>query len=299
MTTSTQNDSDPDMSTEPREPSRLPVRGTIAAAGTVGALALLLSFRGGPLAPTGHASAAEDAALATDELIAADAATGTTGGEVVVEPVTYTGDVVRIRWGDVQVKATLDGADITEVVALQMPDSDHHTSNISDYVEPILRDEAIAIDSADVSVISGATYTSKAYAASLQSALDQAEFAAAGEETAAAVEPQVASEASSDVVADEPTTTGVRTATGDPIAIRWGDVQVAVTADGDDIVDVETLSVPMDDRQSQRINSSAAPILREEAIAADSADVSVISGATYTSEAYAASLQSALDQLGI
>ena len=66
-----------------------------------------------------------------------------------------------------------------------------------------------------------------------------------------------------------------------------------------ELVGVETLAVPLDDRRSQRINATAEPILREEAIASDSADVSVVSGATYTSEAYAASLQSALDQLGM
>jgi uncharacterized protein with FMN-binding domain len=57
--------------------------------------------------------------------------------------------------------------------------------------------------------------------------------------------------------------------------------------------------MPTGDQRSARINTSAEPILREEAIATDSADVSVVSGATYTSEAYAASLQSALDQLGL
>jgi uncharacterized protein with FMN-binding domain len=82
------------------------------------------------------------------------------------------------------------------------------------------------------------------------------------------------------------------------MSIRWGDVQVAVTVQGDDILDVETLAVPTDDRKSQRINSRAVPMLREEAIAIDSSDVAVVSGATYTSEAYAGSLQSALDQLG-
>jgi len=84
---------------------------------------------------------------------------------------------------------------------------------------------------------------------------------------------------------------------GAPVAIKWGDVQVAVTLEGDDIVDVETIDLP-GDRRSARINDRAEPILREQAIAIDNADVDVISGATYTSRAYALSLQSALDQLG-
>ena len=154
------------MTVEPREPSRLPVRGTIATAGTVGALTLLLSFQGGPLARSVSVTVADDESPATDP------ATDSTA-LAVVEPVTYTGDVVETRWGDVQVEVTLEGADIAEVVALELPEGDHPTSEISEDVEHFLREEAISSDSADVSVISGATYTSKAYATSLQSALDQ------------------------------------------------------------------------------------------------------------------------------
>ena len=288
------------MTTEPRDPSRLPVRGTIATVGTIGALALLLSFRGGPLAPSDPVIAANEP-LATDELIdETETTTEASGGEAIVDTVSLAGDAFETRWGDVQVEITLHGSDITEVVALVMPASDDHTVAISEYVEPILREEAIASDTADVSVISGATYTSRAYAQSLQSALDQAGLATAeaGLETSTEVEVSEPSSVAQEP-AEEVAAAGVRTATGDAIAIRWGDVQVSVTVEGDDIIDVETLAIPMSDRKSERINSAAEPVLREEAIASDSADVSVISGATYTSEAYAASLQSALDQLGI
>ena len=82
------------------------------------------------------------------------------------------------------------------------------------------------------------------------------------------------------------------------VAIQPELPEAPVTVHGDDILEVETLAIPTDDRKSQRINSRAEPILREEAIAIDSSDVAVVSGATYTSEAYAGSLQSALDQLG-
>jgi uncharacterized protein with FMN-binding domain len=305
MTRSTLSALGIEMNNEPREPSRIPVRGAVGAVGTVGALALLLSFPGGPLAPGGSVTAADeplasDEPLATDELIT-ETTTETSGAEAVVEPLAITGDAYETRWGDVQVEITLEGSDITEVVALAMPASDDHTVEISEYVEPILREEAITYDSADVSVISGATYTSEAYALSLQSALDQAGLAEsseiAGEAEVAAEEPAEESVAAESVAAEADGET--MTATGDAVAIRWGDVQVAVTVQGDDIIGVETLAIPMDDRKSQRINTSAEPVLREEAITYDTTDVSVVSGATYTSEAYAASLQSALDQLGI
>lgn len=290
------------MHAEPRDPSRLPVRGTVAAAGTIGALALLLSFRGGPLAPTEPAMAEGEEPLATDELIGGAKANETTAAEAV-EPATYIGDVVETRWGDVEVEVTLVGADITEVVALQLPAGDRHTSDISDYVGPILREEAIASDRAEVSVISGATYTCAAYAASLQSALDQAGRATATVPSSTSTTPEVATgkvaEESAADVADGPTAGGIRRATGEVVPLRWGDVQVAVTVEGEDVLDVETLSIPLDDRRSQLINENAEAILRAEAITSDSADVSVVSGATYTSEAYATSLQSALDQLGL
>jgi uncharacterized protein with FMN-binding domain len=202
----------------------------------------------------------------------------------------------------VQVAVTLEGGDVGDVVVLALPGGDRHSAAISDYVAPILREEAIATGSADVSVISGATYTCEAYATSLQSALDQAAGAdAAGPvkpptaDAAASADPQAGHDASPMPTADGETVT----ATGEAVAIRWGDVQVAVTVQGRDVIDVETLAMPTGDQRSARINTSAEPILREEAIATDSADVSVVSGATYTSEAYAASLQSALDQLGL
>ena len=160
------------MNTEPREPSRLPARGTIGLVGTVGALALLLSFRGAPSFVAEPAVADDDDVEATDGLIAG-ASTETSGAEAVTEAVTVTGDLIETRWGEVQVSVTLDGTDITDVRSLVLPDGDSRSERISDRVGPILREEAIASDTAEVSVISGATYTSEAYARSLQSALDQ------------------------------------------------------------------------------------------------------------------------------
>jgi uncharacterized protein with FMN-binding domain len=280
------------MNAETREPTRLPVRGTIGLVGTVGALALLLSFRGAPSLLPEAVVAVDDEAPASDELLAATA-TESSAAEAVVEAQTLIGDLIETRFGDLQLEVTLEGSDIIEVVALSLPDDDSRSADISDDVGPILREEAIAYDTADVSVISGATYTSEAYADSLQSALDQA-----GVADATVVAGSVA-EAPVEKVAVEVAVGETMTATGQAVAIRWGDVQVAVTVQGHDIIDVETLAIPDGDGKSRRINRTAEPILREEAIAGDTADVSVISGATYTSEAYATSLQSALDQLGV
>jgi uncharacterized protein with FMN-binding domain len=92
-------------------------------------------------------------------------------------------------------------------------------------------------------------------------------------------------------------TTGTQTATGSAFQFRFGVVQVAVTVEGDQIVDVQAVQLPDGDRHSAAISQEVEPILRESALAVDSADIDVVSGATYTSLAYAYSLQSALDQL--
>jgi uncharacterized protein with FMN-binding domain len=74
-------------------------------------------------------------------------------------------------------------------------------------------------------------------------------------------------------------------------------VQVKVTENSNRITDVTAVQLPSQDSHSQSIAAYAAPKLRQEAITADSARINVVSGATYTSDGYAQSLQSALDNL--
>jgi uncharacterized protein with FMN-binding domain len=82
---------------------------------------------------------------------------------------------------------------------------------------------------------------------------------------------------------------------GDSIDTRWGPVQVEVTVAGGKITDVQPLAVPYDNGRSQEINNYAVPILHQEIIDAQSAQIDTVSGATYTSEGYRQSLQAALD----
>lgn len=86
----------------------------------------------------------------------------------------YAGDPVRTRYGDVQVQVTVTGGAITDVAALQLTDSGRESVTISNRAAPLLRAEVLASQSAGVSTIGGATYTSDAYLSSLQSALDRA-----------------------------------------------------------------------------------------------------------------------------
>ncbi|MEU9126927.1 FMN-binding protein [Kitasatospora sp. NPDC048540] len=90
-----------------------------------------------------------------------------------------------------------------------------------------------------------------------------------------------------------------RSVTGDAANTRYGAVQVRVTLDGRRIAKIEVIRYPSHDRRDQEINSFALPQLGQEAIAAQSAHIDAVSGATYTSDGYTRSLQSALDQAGL
>ncbi|MFC8360974.1 FMN-binding protein [Streptomyces griseorubiginosus] len=93
-------------------------------------------------------------------------------------------------------------------------------------------------------------------------------------------------------------TAGTKTVTGDTIQTRWGPVQVRITVKDGRLTEVTAVSYPSDNPRDQEINSYALPRLRSEALQAQSANIDTVSGATYTSEGYRQSLQSALDSAG-
>ena len=98
---------------------------------------------------------------------------GTTGASAKAVG-TYPGSVVQTRFGSVQVQITVQAGKITDVTALQLTDAERKSVQISNRAAPLLRDEVLQAQSADVQTISGATVTSDAYLNSLQAALDAA-----------------------------------------------------------------------------------------------------------------------------
>ncbi len=85
-----------------------------------------------------------------------------------------TGSSIRTRYGNVQVQVKLVGAQITDVTPIRLPDSNGVDQQIDQQAVPILIQETVAAQSANIQAVSGATYTSDGYIQSLQSALDQA-----------------------------------------------------------------------------------------------------------------------------
>ncbi|MFE4912203.1 FMN-binding protein [Streptomyces sp. NPDC056652] len=92
------------------------------------------------------------------------------------------------------------------------------------------------------------------------------------------------------------TGTGTGTFTGDPIDTRYGTVQVAVTLSQGKITAVKVVRAPDQNGRDQQISSYVLPRLTQEVIGAQSAHIDAVSGASYTSQGYIQSLQSALDQ---
>jgi uncharacterized protein with FMN-binding domain len=90
-----------------------------------------------------------------------------------------------------------------------------------------------------------------------------------------------------------------QTYAGDEVMTRFGVVQVQITVESGKIIKSEVLQVPWSDRHDQMINSRAVPVYNEAAVAAQSAAIDVVSGATVTWGGYTESLQSAIDQANL
>lgn len=89
------------------------------------------------------------------------------------------------------------------------------------------------------------------------------------------------------------------TVAGDEVMTRYGVVQVQITVQNGKITSSKVLQVPWNDRHDQMINSSAVPVYNEETVAAQSAGIDVVSGATVTWQGYTQSLQSAIDKANL
>jgi uncharacterized protein with FMN-binding domain len=170
----------------------------------------------------------------------------------------------------------------------------------------------MAAQSAAIDTVSGATYTSKAFTSSLQSALSKLGLGAGGttpppSSTTTTTEPPTTTTTeppttttTTTQVRSTPTTAASRTVVGQTATDVFGSLAVSVTASGSRITNVTLASLNSNGNTiSEAIDQGATPKLEQEALAAQSSQINTISGATYTSNAFISSLQSALSQLGL
>jgi uncharacterized protein with FMN-binding domain len=159
-------------------------RAILVGAGTVAGVAAVLGYHPGSLFTTPAAQAADittsaagATTTATTGSASSTAASASGSGKSAATSKTYTGDTVQTRFGPVQVEVTVRGSKITKVNAIASPNGDPHSAQISAYAIPQLRKQAMAAQSASISGVSGASYTSQGFEQSLQSALAQAGLA--------------------------------------------------------------------------------------------------------------------------
>ncbi|MFJ5101256.1 FMN-binding protein [Streptomyces sp. NPDC088554] len=287
----------------------------IGVAATASGVVLLLALK-----QPGGTPVAGAAAQTGTGVSAATGGTGAAGQSLL-------GEAVDTQYGPVQVRITLTGGKITLAEAVQAPKSDARSQSITADAVPKLNQAAVTAQSARIDAVSGASYTSKGYQDSLQSALDQAGSgdAATGTTTggsgAGSVEAGGAPENVATPAPDPSTTpstgdsgtgtgtgtgtgagsaaTGTRTVLGSAVDTQYGPVQVRITVSGGRVTQAEAVRAPSSDARSQSITANSVPQLNQAAVTAQSARIDAVSGASYTSKGYQGSLQSALDQAGI
>jgi uncharacterized protein with FMN-binding domain len=111
---------------------------------------------------------------ATSEPTATATATAEFASSGAFRDGTYSGDVADANWGNVEVQAVVTNGQLSDVQFQEFPNHRSRSRSINQRAMPILIQEAIQSQSAEVDVVSGATDTSEAFIESLGSALSQA-----------------------------------------------------------------------------------------------------------------------------
>ena len=154
-----------------------PTRPATAFGGAASSAPAAPATASGTSAQTGRTGAPRQVSLPTSNPTHAIGAPQATAPPPTATPHGASGDVVGpvedTPYGGVQVEVKANGGKILEVIAVQLPGDRRRSAQISQYVAPILHDEALQAQSAQIDLISGATWTSGAYQASLQGALDK------------------------------------------------------------------------------------------------------------------------------
>ncbi|MEU5593756.1 FMN-binding protein [Streptomyces sp. NPDC020298] len=250
-------------------------RVVLATAATVSGVVLLLALK-----PASDPTSAQAAGAAPQQTAAGQESPQ--GGAAAAGTGAVTGDVVQTQYGPVQVRLTVANGKVTKAEAVQAPKggtSDQKTA----LSVPKLNQEAVAAGTANIDSVSGATYTSTGYKKSLQSALDKVK-ASSSQSGGGSSSSGGAAQAS-------------RVLTGKVAQTQYGPVQVRITVANGKVTKAEAVQAPKGGTSDQKTALSV-PKLNQEAVAAGTANIDSVSGATYTSTGYKQSLQSALDQAG-
>jgi uncharacterized protein with FMN-binding domain len=149
----------------------------LAVVSTVVGLVLLLTFKTHSI--SGGSGSAPPAAISTpDGGAASGVASAPASGGGTAAGRTVTGAAASTMYGPVQVQITVRDGHVATARAVEYPKTFQQDQQINAYAIPELNREAVTAGSAKIDMVSGATYTSRGYISSLQSALDQAKIGA-------------------------------------------------------------------------------------------------------------------------
>jgi uncharacterized protein with FMN-binding domain len=138
---------------------------------------LLLTFKTHSI--SGGSGSAPPAAISTpDGGAASGVASAPASGGSTAAGRTVTGAAASTMYGPVQVQITVKDGHVATARAVEYPKTFQQDQQINAYAIPELNREAVTAGSAKIDMVSGATYTSRGYISSLQSALDQAKIGA-------------------------------------------------------------------------------------------------------------------------
>lgn len=155
----------------------------VAMAATAAALAGILTFRttnpSHPLSSTlgvgprggGHSSSTSPSSSPTTAVTG-----GRPGSSTTPRSASATGVSEQYGYGVLSVKVTVKNSKITDVQLSNLQTAESYSQTLAQQVVPYLRRQVLAAQSSHINGISGATYTSEAYALSVQSALDRLHF---------------------------------------------------------------------------------------------------------------------------
>ena len=154
------------------------VRATHKASPTASATASTTATATAPATATAKATTAPKVAATTAPAAPAAPAPAAPAPAAPAAPAgvsgTFTGGTAQTAYGPVQVQIVVQNNTITSANAIKYPTGNSHDVAIARFAVPVLNSETIQAQSAHISMVSGATYTSSGYIQSLQSALSAA-----------------------------------------------------------------------------------------------------------------------------
>ncbi|MCX5980176.1 MAG: FMN-binding protein [Chloroflexi bacterium] len=154
----------------------MPKRGLIALILTLAGLRLIVAYS----PPGGDIGSVDPSAAPTDSPAASSTPTPTKTPKPSKAPTgtlkdgTYDGDAIKFKFGTAQVEIVVSGGVITEVKALKLPTAGGYTKRVTTFFQTDIPARIVADQGWKISNVGGATYTSRAYSQSLQSAINQA-----------------------------------------------------------------------------------------------------------------------------